>query len=205
MLRALELITRPHDTVDRGRWGAGSVVLSCLAAAGCAAMLLSAPAHGQSTHGERPPPREVTILGGFGNAMGWLGAQAELYFEGDRLSAFAGAGYLPGGELDPRGPAAALGLRAFTAGDNHRAVLGLSVSQIKIEDILVRNSATGDLEQVGSHLYGPGLTAGYQYVADSGFTGLISAGLGVALGQDDSIDDGPLTAMLNLGLGYTVR
>ena len=45
----------------------------------------------QATSGE---PR-ITILAGFGNAMGILGAQAERSVRSGRVSVFGGLGYLP--------------------------------------------------------------------------------------------------------------
>lgn len=161
------------------------------------AAFLSSPvvALGQDDFGDPSARRSATVLAGAGNAMGWLGAQAELYFSGDRLSAFAGLGYTPAlGEGDPSGITGAAGLRAYTNGLRHRAFLELSVSQVAVRT----GAAVED-----KRFYGPGVQVGYQYTALSGFTLLASVGVGVALGVDEGVS--PVYGLGGLGFGYTWR
>lgn len=151
------------------------------------------------------PDRDYTVLAGVGNDMGWFGAQAEKYFEGGRLSIFGGLGYTPGDrgdDLDNTGVTGAVGVRGYTGGDHHRGLLEFSVSQLVQED-LVRRNARGRLVQEGGRRYGPGLAVGYQYVAGSGFTAMVSGGFGVAIGVEDRIDTSHLSSIVNLGLGIT--
>lgn len=144
---------------------------------------------------EADPLRVVTVTAGVGNAMGWFGAQGERYFGPDRLSVFVGAGYTPSlDQYEPSGPTFAAGLRGYTAGFKHRGFLEASVSQLFTE--------SNALEE-GRMLYGPGLAAGYHYAARGGFTLMTSVGLGYAPGVEDGYTK--VTALLNLGLGYTWR
>lgn len=179
-----------------------TIVIAVLAAM----MLVALPARGAAqTSRESPEPdRDYTVLAGVGNALGWLGVQVEKYFAGDRLSIFGGLGYTPGTPLDSTGLTAAAGVRGYTAGDRHRGLLEISVSQLGQEDILERG-AGGRLVQEGARRYGPALTVGYQFVAGSGFTAVASGGVGLTVAQDDRIDESPVTYTVNLGLGYTFR
>lgn len=167
-------------------------------------LLPAVPGAAQTSEKAPPTARDYTVAAGVGNALGWLGVRAEAYLSGDRLSAFAGLGYTPGDRLDNTGATAALGVRGYMGGDHHRALLELSVSQLAQESILERN-ATGNLVQRGQRRYGPGLAVGYQYVADSGFTAMLSGGVGVAIGLDDRLAASPVSPMANLALGYTFR
>ena len=144
----------------------------------------------------QPAPRAMTLTAGLGNAMGWLGAQAERYVRAERVGLFAGLGYTPalrhGGA---NGPTFAAGVRTYTNGQKHRAFLEASISQIAVEfspcfDECVR-------------AYGPGVQIGYQLVASGGFSFLASAGAGYA----PSIPAGSskVQPLLGLGLGYTWR
>ena len=95
-----------------------------LLAPATAALLLAlaapAPALAQAAPGEIPEP-VVTVTAGLGNAMGWLGVQAERYLTHGRLSAFAGLGYTPRVDaFDPEGVTLAAGVRGYTAGLKHR-------------------------------------------------------------------------------------
>jgi hypothetical protein len=152
-------------------------------------LALAAPAAAQ----DAPGPRSFTVTPGIGNAMGWFGAQAERYFTNDRLSLFVGLGYTPELESgDPSGITFAAGARGYTGGARHRGFLELSVSQIVIEL----------WPEEGRH-YGPGLQAGYQYVAGGGFTLMGSAGVGYAPGIGYAGDG--VEPLLGLGVGYTWR
>ena len=143
--------------------------------------------------------RTVTLAAGVGNAMGWLGAQAEGYVRGGRISVFGGLGYTPAVDPgDPSGLAVAAGVRGFTSGQKHRAFLELSVSQVGMETF---RSGTETLP--GPRVYGPGVQVGYQYVGRGGLTGLASVGVGYGVGTKSGVTR---TAMLaGLGLGYTWR
>lgn len=151
------------------------------------------PAAGTS-ESSGPAARQVTVLVGLGNALGWVGGQAERYFAGDRLSAFLGLGYTPRIDRgDPSGVTGAAGLRGYTAGSNHRLFGEASVSQVAV--------ITPD----GGRHYGPGLQVGYQYVANKWFTLLVSGGAGVALGVPEEASGSNIQPLLNLGVGYTWR
>jgi hypothetical protein len=136
--------------------------------------------------------RHATVTLGVGNAMGWLGGQGEYYMAHERLSAFLGLGYTPWIEGDASGLTFAAGLRGYTRGNRHRGFLEVSVSEVALESAVVAAS-TADSKQ----LYGPGLQAGYQYSALSGFTFMGSFGIGYALGGAQPL--------LGVGFGYTWR
>ena len=112
--------------------------------------------------------------------MGVLGTQAEMYFGGDRLSIFGGLGYTPAfSEVRLSGVAGAAGIRIFTNGARHRGFLELSISQV-----LVQWSTSVEYRRF---YYGPGIQVGYQYVALSGFTFMVSAGAGVPVSYFDIV------------------
>lgn len=179
-----------HDRVPRG----GGVI----GATGLAVFLLLAgfpPSLEGQAAPEMPVERGATLMAGLGNAMGWLGAQGEGYFEGDRLSAFLGAGYTPPIDPgDPSGPTFAVGLRGFTAGVKHRGFLEFSISQIFVETGFAPDQR---------RLYGPGIQVGYQFVSRGGFTLMASVGLGYAPGVRDA--ESGVGGLLGLGAGYTWR
>ena len=141
------------------------------------------------------PPRVASLTAGLGNVMGWFGLHGEGYFARERLSGFVGLGYTPSVDPgDPSGPTFAIGLRGFTAGIKHRGFLALSLSQLAIESGPVENPR---------RFYGPGLEAGYHYVARGGFTFLASVGLGFAPGVPEGEKE--VGEVVALGLGYTWR
>jgi hypothetical protein len=114
----------------------------------------------------------VTLMAGLGNVVGGLGAGAEYYFAGGRLSAGAGLGYWPSGSPCDRGTLSGAGaLRGFI-GTRHRGYLELSYSLLAISCFLLS-------DEINRH-YGPGLSAGYRYVGSDGFT--FTFGLGVGEG-----------------------
>lgn len=154
---------------------------------------------------ESPPP-VATVTAGVGNSMGWLGAQGERYLARGRLSLFGGVGYTP--EIDPGDPTGitfAGGLRGYTGGERHRGFLELSGSQVAVQTLRQSGSGTGNGGQTleSKRLYGPGLQAGYQYMARSGFTAMVSGGAGYAVDATGSANE--IQAMLNVGVGYTWR
>lgn len=155
--------------------------------------------------GEREDARQVMLMAGLGNGFGGVGMQAELYVAEERLAVFGGFGYAPSDRHDLGGPAGALGVRGYTAGDHHRGFLDVALTPLMLEDIRVVDRSRGVILQEGGTKYGPGVTAGYQLTTGFGLTAMLSGGLGVAFGLDDVIDEGPLAPMLNLGVGYTFR
>ena len=154
------------------------------------------PAVGQEPSASPPVlPRVASLTAGLGNVMGWFGLHGEGYFARERLSGFVGLGYTPEvDEGDPSGPTFAIGLRGFTPGIKHRGFLALSLSQLALESGFVENPR---------RFYGPGLEAGYHYVARGGFTFLVSLGLGWAPGVPEGTQE--VGEVLALGLGYTWR
>ena len=146
----------------------------------------------------------ATFMGGVGHAMGWFGFQGEYYFNAGRASTFFGVGYTPDGEDDlgydrpsPSGATVAFGGRVFRGGSKHRAFLEASISQ------LVWESYGRTIETFETNrLYGPGIQVGYQRIADSGFTFLISSGVGYAIGTEVA---SATQLMLGLGIGGTLR
>lgn len=140
-----------------------------------------------------PRPRAFTLLGGFGNAMGWLGLQGEKYLGHEVFSVFGGLGYTPAVNAgDASGVTVAAGGRLYTPGRKHRGFLELSVSQLAVGQFCFDRC---------SRWYGPGLQAGYQFVTQGGFTLLASLGLGYAPGMRDGRSK--VGGMGGLGLGYT--
>lgn len=123
------------------------------------ALALSLPSAAVAQHSSAPfipsapPPPELTVTAGVGNAMGWFGGQAERYLRAGRVGLFAGLGYLPAlNNGDPSGPTFAAGVRTYTNGQKHRAFLEASISQIAAE----RGPCYGDCLRA----YGPGIQLG---------------------------------------------
>jgi hypothetical protein len=152
--------------------------------------LLLASVQTLAAQADAPGIRDVTVLTGVGNSMGWFGAQGEKYFAADRLSVFAGLGYTPDVDGNPSGITVAGGVRGFTPGAKHRGFVELSVSQVAVQYGVERR------------LYGPGLQAGWQFATRGGFTLLTSAGLGYIPAKGVAE---PFQLLLGLGLGYTWR
>ena len=162
-----------------------------------AALLLAlaapAPALAQAVPGEIPEP-VVTVTAGLGNAMGWLGVQAERYLTHGRLSAFGGLGYTPSIDaFDPEGVTLAAGVRGYTAGLKHRGFAEASVCQV---------GTVSDPERP-RRFYGPCGQLGYQFASRGGFTFLLSLGAGYAVGAQGYRHRAQ--GLLGLGLGYTWR
>ena len=158
------------------------------------ALAMAAPVHAnaQSAAPQRSPPF-VTVIAGLGNAMGWMGVQGERYVHNDRLSLFAGVGYLPEVDNDASGVAVAGGLRAFTSGVTHRMFLEGSISQLAVETSCFDSC---------SRYYGPGAQVGYQFVMRRGLTIMGSIGVGYAPGLPAG--DGA-AALAGIGMGFTWR
>ena len=163
-----------------------------------ALLVLSSAVHGQTSRDESAR-RQVTAVAGSGTAMGWLGVAAELYFSGGRFSGFGGLGYTPEiDEGDPTGLTFAAGARAYTLGIKHRAFAEFSFSQVAI-------TSPSPFFGGGERHYGPGIQLGYQHLRPGGFTFMVSAGVGYALGVDEFVTGSSFGPLLNLGLGYTWR
>ena len=163
-----------------------------------AVLLVSLPAAGAAQTPE-PGPRNWTLQAGVGNSFGWFGLNVEKHLTGERFSVFGGLGYSPEPDdndepSDASGVAVAAGVRGFTPGRKHRGFLELSISQVAVE-----TNCTGC-----ARLYGPGIQAGWHYTATGGFTLLLSAGLGFALGADEP-QANVVQPMFGFGLGYTWR
>lgn len=154
---------------------------------------LAVPLHAQLAEPKTQAPlRSSSVLAGIGNSMGWMGLQGEKYLRSDRVSLFGGLGYTPSViEGDANGVTVAAGLRGYTPGLRHRGFLELSVAQIEVEQNCFARCRRP---------YGPGLQAGYQYVATGGFTASLSGGLGYPLNGS-----GNPAALIGLGFGYTWR
>jgi hypothetical protein len=159
------------------------------------AAVLAAPARAVAQAGS-PEIAEplVTVTAGLGNAMGWLGIQGERYLNHGLLSVFGGLGYMPKVDAyDPEGITLAAGIRGYTAGLRHRGFAEASACQV----------ATLSDPEEPRRFYGPCGQLGYQYAARGGFTFLLSAGVGYALGAQGY--QHRTQALLGLGLGYTWR
>lgn len=141
----------------------------------------------------RPSPRRFSLTAGLGNMFGGFGVSLERHLAAERLSVAVGFGGLPETDQNPGTLAGAAAVRAFTAGARHRAFAELSASLIAIG---YRDLGFGRYENVRRH-YGPGLAAGYHYTAAGGFTVLVAAGAGWAVGPDR------IEPILTLGAGHT--
>lgn len=162
------------------------------------AFVISLPAWGEAqTTAENPSaPPSVTLTGGLGNSMGWLGVQAERYLRNARFSVFGGVGYLPASDAgDTSGPGFAVGLRAFTSGARHRGFLEISLLPIAYD--------LACFDDCQSH-YGPAVQGGYEFIRRDGLTFLASYGIGYALGVPSGTD-AVNRVILAVGLGYTWR
>jgi hypothetical protein len=151
--------------VNSLRLSLGLLVLAPSLAAAAGADEVTAP----------PGSPKASVLVGFGNAVGWLGGQGEVFFSKGRFSAFLGLGYTPGfDDYSETGLTWALGARAFTRGRMHRAFLEVSVAQLAVPTV-------GPDGRDGDGAYGPGVQIGYQLIRPGGFTLLVSGGVGVTL------------------------
>ena len=159
------------------------------------AAILAAPVTAAAQAAPRPIPEpRVTVTAGFGNAMGWLGAQAERYLAHGLLSVFGGLGYTPSVDaFDPEGVTLAAGVRGYTAGLKHRGFAEASLCQVGI---------LSDPEHP-SRFYGPCAQLGYQFASRGGFTVLLSVGVGYAVGAMAHLNRGQ--GLAGFGLGYTWR
>jgi hypothetical protein len=131
---------------------------------------------------ERSDDRRLTVMAGLGNTFAGVGGTVEYWFP-HQASVVAGLGT----GLDT-GVEAALGLRLFT-GQRHRLFLEAVYAPIAV-------SIGPGSERAR---YGPGMTVGYGYTSDGGFSALFGLGAGVATAVR------AVELMANLGFGYTWR
>lgn len=159
-------------------------------------------------HGQQDNPRRFTVSAGLGNPFGWVGAQGEVYFAREILSAFVGLGYAPAASShQASGPALAVGTRVYAGGARHRGFAEISVSQVMTvydgQDYEDGESVT----EPAHRLYGPGLQLGYQYASFGGFTVQTSAGVNYAATADETDEGlmGKWAPMVAIGFGHTWR
>jgi hypothetical protein len=162
------------------------------------AFVITLPTRSEAqTTAENPSaPPSVTVTGGVGNSMGWLGVQAERYLSNGRFSVLGGVGFLvPSNAGDTSGPAFAAGMRAFTTGARHRGFL-----EISLLPIMYGLACFDDC-----HIYyGPAVQGGYEFLRHDGLTLLASYGIGFAPGVPSG-KDAVNRVILAVGLGYTWR
>lgn len=176
----------------------GTSILACLT-------LCPATTAGQIDAPVEGIPR-MAVIAGVGNSLGWFGAQGEWYFT-QSLSAYLGSGYTPGDDpLDATGATFAAGARAYLGGSNHRFVVDLGLSQVRLlEGFVARRNGEplpGSLPQQGRRDYGIGGQIGYSWVSNSGFTALFTTGFGYPI-QGKNL--GQYERLYSLGFGYTWR
>jgi len=143
----------------------------------------------------------VSVLAGIGNAFGWIGGQVEAYVAQGRVSGFAGLGFMPNVlNHEGDGIAGAVGIRGFTPGNRHRGLLEISLSALSNT---VSSTFGSDVVEK-SRSYGPGVAIGYQFIANTGFTILVSGGVGL---DDEGLDPegSRLQPTAGIGIGYSVR
>lgn len=139
------------------------------------------------------------LYAGVGNVFGWIGVNGE-YFPLRKVGAALGLGVTP---LDPRPLSAAAALRIYGSWSRNRPFLQLSFSPVLIEQVcLLAAVSSGDCSV--TQYTGPGIALGYSYVAPSGFT--LTVGAGLARGKleqwsrPDIWTTGPI---VQLGVGFT--
>lgn len=155
--------------------------------------LLPGPAAAQDR--ETQATLGVTLLAGLGNDFGWLGTQVSAPVR-PRRALFAGVGYTPAlDEGDPSGITFAAGLRGFSRGTRHRGLLEIGVTQIVVE-----TSVTPLAGVRGRRLYGPSAQLGYQYISRGGLTALVTVGVGYTVSSP--LNGSRFQPAIGLGLGY---
>jgi hypothetical protein len=144
-------------------------------------------------HSQEPAPRPAYALhAGVGGHQGWVGGAAEGYLLRGRLSAWVGAGVLPG---YPATPAWALALRVYPIeiAASHRLFVDVSRTLVGLTQDQTLFTASPTITY-----YRVGVTAGYSYVARSGVS--FTAGGGVAPGHSESV-----VPLVHLAIGWTWR
>ena len=142
---------------------------------------------------QEPVARPVAALHfGVGNHYGWLGGGVEAYLARARFSLFAGLG------VAPQGPtvAGAAGVRYYLGlgATPHRLFADLSVSLMGLSMPTVPGGAL-------YRDYGLGVSIGYSYLAQSGFTLTVGGGVGAS----DFGADLVLLPVVQIAAGWTWR
>ena len=151
------------------------------------AALLPGVLYGQA----KSEPRPVFALhAGVGGHQGWIGGAAEFFVVPGRLSAWVGAGVLPGFGLTT---ATAAALRWYQpAMETHRLFVDASWTLVEIAQPLAGPYRT-------YRRYAEGVMFGYSYLGRSGLS--LTAGGGVA----GLISKGGAVPLLHLAVGWTWR
>ena len=148
-----------------------------------ASSCLASPLLAQEADLDEPRDRRLTVMAGLGNTFAGFGGTVDYWFS-PRVSVVGGLGT----GLDT-GVEAALGVRLFSPAPRHRAFVEAVYAPMAVS--LGPGSETAR--------YGPGVSAGYAYTSDGGFSALFGLGVGVATAID------AVELMANLGFGYTWR
>jgi hypothetical protein len=133
-------------------------------------------------------------MAGLGPSTAGVGLGAEKYFAGSRMSVLGAVGYMP--TLGASGIGAGVGLRAFTPGQRHRNFAEVAFSALGTA------FGSGPSTTEDRVLYGPSVSVGYQFLASSGFTAALSAGVGLELA---SPDESRVVHTLQIAVGHTRR
>ena len=149
-------------------------------------VLCSAPALAQDDGSADLSHRRVSVLAGVGNIFGGFGGTVEAFPFHRQVGLVGGIGYIPDSDNGMSGAGA---LRFYTGGQRHRLFLEGSFGPVAI--------SIGNYSQ--STHYGLGVAGGYSYAARSGFTLLVSGGVGRTTSVADT------EALLSVGLGFTWR
>lgn len=158
------------------------------------------PAEAEDAAQPKDASRRASLVFGYGNSVGGVGAGAEAYVARSRLSLFGAVGYVPSsrGGRAASGVAVAVGARVFTGGRRHRGFAEISVSPAGVE---IADEGSG---LAGEHIiYGPGFSLGYQFVASSGVTVMVAGGIAYGLTGPDNLHD--TYALSAVAVGYTWR
>lgn len=152
------------------RYAALSVAAALLALA--PAVAAQEPSDGGAEPGSPRPA--YGVMGGGGNVLGWLGAAGEYYLVGGRVSALAGMGLHLTDQEDGALPFAfGTALRGYLGSQRHRALVEVSFTLLAIE-----STAMGFTTLESTQHYGPGISGGYRFTADSGLHVEASLGAG---------------------------
>ncbi|HWO88124.1 MAG TPA: hypothetical protein VNL98_03120 [Gemmatimonadales bacterium] len=161
----------------------------CAVLAACASVIWARSVAAQSPE----PAPAYAVSAGFGNNYGWLGGAVEVYVVRGRLSVFAGGGVIPSGLSDFQSTSGrAAGVRYYWPLGAGRKLL---FADLSVSLLLLKQAAMVGAPVV--HDYGPGLSAGYAFIARSGLT--FSVSLGVGEGDVETVP------ILSIGAGWTWR
>jgi len=168
---------------------------ACLIISGLIAAISTSDAQQSAVVHAHSEIRTWGISGGYGTTYGGFGGAVDRYIAHSRLSVVVGGGYLPTTtNTGPGTGAVGAGIRGYTKGARHRALLELSVTFLYLTWTRSGNS----FFNVHRH-YGPGISGGYHFSATKGLSVLMTAGLGWVP------DLGKLLPIGDIGFGYTWR